>query len=62
MTAVRITTPGRQALSAAADCANQLQGFAMVQGDEHLIEVEIDHGASGQRRDLRPLLPLIMRW
>ncbi|WP_047304696.1 VOC family protein [Pseudomonas fluorescens] len=62
MTAVRITTPGRQALSAAADCANQLQGFSMVQGDEHLIEVEIDHGASGQRRDLRPLLPLIMRW
>lgn len=62
MTAVRITTPARDAFSAAAHCANQLQGFAMVQGDEHLIEVEIDHGASGQRRDFRPLLPMIMRW
>lgn len=62
MTAVRITTPDRQAFSAAANCANQLPGFALVRGDEHLIEVQIDHGASGRRQDLRPLLPMIISW
>ncbi|KQQ62414.1 glyoxalase-like domain protein [Pseudomonas sp. Leaf127] len=60
ITFVRVTTPSRQVFSTAANCANQLKGFEMVQGDEHLIELEIDHGASAQTIDLRPELPMII--
>lgn len=62
ITSVRVITPDNQAFSSAAQCANQLEGFAIVHGQEHLIIVEIDHGASGQTHDFRPGMPMIMNW
>ncbi|MET4675580.1 MULTISPECIES: VOC family protein [unclassified Luteibacter] len=62
MTSVRVTTPYSQAFSSPANCANQLQGFDIAHGDEHLVVLGIDHGASGQTHDLRPGLPMIINW
>jgi hypothetical protein len=31
-------------------------------GQPHLMELQFNDGAAGQRRDLRPELPLIIRW
>ena len=60
ITAVRVTTSDSQPFSAPANCANQIEGFEIVQGEEHLIVLEIDHGTRGQAYDFRPVLPLIM--
>ena len=62
MTSLRVITPDHHAFSTAATCANQLKGFEIVQGDEHLLLLEIDHGASGQAHDFRPGLPVIVNW
>ena len=62
ITSVRVTTPNSQVFSTPANCANQLKGFEIVHGDEHLVVLEIDHGASGQTHDFRPGLPMIMNW
>lgn len=62
ITSVRVTTSNSQGLSTPANCANQLKGFEIVHGDEHLVVLEIDHGASGQTHDFRPGLPMIMNW
>ena len=62
MTSLRVITPDQQAFSTAATCANQLKGFEIVQGDEHLLLLEIDHGASGQTHDFHPVLPMIVNW
>lgn len=60
MTSVRVTTPSHQAFSTPANGANLLNGFEIVHGDEHLVELDVDHGASGQTYDLRPALPMMM--
>nr|WP_319528698.1 VOC family protein [Pseudomonas laurentiana] len=62
ITAVRVTTTSGSAFSAAASCANHLSEFEIIQGDEHLMELEIDHGFQGQTHDFRPSLPLVMNW
>jgi len=54
MTSLRVITPDHHAFSTAATCANQLKEFEIVQGDEHLLLLEIDHGASGQTHDFVP--------
>lgn len=60
ITGVRVTTLDRLGFSAAADSANQLSGFEVVRGDEHLLLLEIDHGARGQTHDFRPGLPMVI--
>ncbi|WP_191488792.1 VOC family protein [Pseudomonas sp. FEN] len=62
ITSVRVTTPNSHAFSTPANCANQLNEFEIVHSHEHLVVLEIDHGASGQAHDFRPGLPLIMNW
>lgn len=62
ITAVRVTIASGEAFSAAASCANQLSEFEIIQGNEHLMELEIDHGVQGQTHDFRPGLPLVMNW
>jgi hypothetical protein len=62
ITSVRVTTLNSQAFSTPAHCANQLKEFEIVHGDEHLLVLEIDHGASGQTHDFRPGLPMIINW
>lgn len=62
ITSVRVTTPNSQAFSTPANCANQLKGFEIVHGHEHLVVLEIDHGASGQTQDFRPGLPMVLNW
>lgn len=42
--------------------ANSADRLSIVQGPEHLMEIELDDGAAGIAKDLRPRIPLIMRW
>lgn len=66
ITALRITlAPGaadgdrvRSDTAAAARAA----GVELVEGDAHLLEIGFDHEVAGRLHDLRPALPLILRW
>jgi len=55
---VRITTPELAPMSLLHDL--QLDGVEFANGGEHLMELTL--GESGQELDLRPELPLVLRW
>ena len=62
ITAVTITLPGGHGLSAAARAALGAGQVVLAGGGEHLMEIEFDRGAGGRRHDLRPALPLVLRF
>lgn len=62
ITGVRVSSPDNLAFSTPANCANTLKGFDISHGDDHLIVLEIDQGASGHTHDFRPGLPMIINW
>lgn len=61
LTAVRITQP-TEPHSPAAQYANQVSGFQIQQGDEHLLELGFDAEQADLSHDFRPALPLIIHW
>lgn len=62
ITGLRVTAPTRSALPPAASFVN-LSGAAELRvGGEWLMELELDHGAQNQELDLRPRLPLLIRF
>ena len=62
ITGLRVTAPTRAALPPAASFVN-LSGAAELRvGGEWLMELELDHGAQNQELDLRPRLPLMVRF
>lgn len=63
LTGVRISAPTPAGLPPAASFANQ-SGAAveLIVGSEWLMELELDFGAQNQQLDLRPTLPLIVRF
>jgi hypothetical protein len=63
LTGVRVSAPTPAGLPPAASFANQ-SGAAveLIVGREWLMELELDFGAQNQSLDLRPTLPLIVRF
>jgi hypothetical protein len=62
ITGLRVTAPTRAALPPAASFVN-LSGAAELRvGTEWLMELELDNGSQNQELDLRPRLPLVVRF
>jgi hypothetical protein len=62
LTGVGIGVPGRGAVSAAARAAEESGVVAFAPADEHLMTLTFDRGARNQTADLRPELPVVLRW
>jgi hypothetical protein len=62
ITALRVTLPGLDALSAPLRAVERLGIARFIPGDEPLIEISLDHAPRGRTADLRPELPLVLRW
>ena len=62
VTAVTVHIHQDVTLSDAACIVKQVPGLSIVKGKEHLLELEFDNGVINQSRDLRPSLPLLLRW
>lgn len=62
ITGLRITIPGAGATSKSLEDVGSLGIAGFVYGEEHGAEVTFDEGKRDQVRDLRPGLPLILRW
>jgi hypothetical protein len=62
MTAVGIGVPGRGARSAGARAAEASGGVAFAPANEHLMTLTFDAESRGRMADLRPELPLVLRW
>jgi glyoxalase-like protein len=62
LTAVRVTSAGADGLPASAGYVEQAGAAEFRAGTEWLMEVTLDDGRAGQQRDLRPTLPMIVRW
>lgn len=62
MTAVAIGMPGRDARSAAARAAEDSGIVTFGPADDHLMTLILDRGGSGKAADLRPELPVVLRW
>ena len=62
MTGVRMTAPTRAALPPAATFVNVSGAAELRVGSEWLMELELDHGTQNQELDLRPRLPLVIRF
>jgi hypothetical protein len=61
MTGVRIRA--REAPTSAAARLAETQGLlTFTSGEGHAIELTLDGGLRGEASDLRPLLPLTLRW
>ncbi|EDX82736.1 hypothetical protein S7335_1039 [Synechococcus sp. PCC 7335] len=58
---VIISTPSTDTQGVLA-LASQTDRLSMRSGHEHLLEITLDHHASGRTEDYRPALPLILRW
>jgi hypothetical protein len=62
VTGLRVTAPSRAGLPPASTFVN-LSGAAELRvGGEWLMELELDHGSQNQELDLRPRLPLVIRF
>jgi len=61
LTRVRVVSPEFHVKSVTAAMV-RAGVIALDSGDAHLMEVEFDRGAQGGAKDLRPALPLILRW
>lgn len=63
ITALRVTLAPAAARSDGADAARGAgAGIELVDGVAHLLEIGFDHETAGRQHDLRPALPLILRW
>jgi glyoxalase-like protein len=62
ITAVGIGVPGLGARSAAARAVEEIGPVAFAPADEHHMILTFDAGARGAAADLRPDLPLVLRW
>jgi hypothetical protein len=62
LTGVRVTMPGRGVCSPPLRAVERLGIAVFVQGGEHLLELSFDGGWRGEAADLRPELPLVLRW
>jgi hypothetical protein len=61
VTALRVSVPATDR-SAVLAAINGIGPLAIALGEPHLLELEFNGGAAGQARDIRPALPLIIRW
>ncbi len=62
ITALRIELPQPEPISHAARALHDAGLVSFGAGDDHLAEIEFDHGNLGRSADLRPALPLRFRW
>lgn len=62
LTGVRITAAGADGLPPSADYVAAAGAAELRVGNEWLLEMTLDDGRAGERRDLRPTLPMIVRW
>ena len=61
MTEVVISTPST-ATHGGLEQASQADRLSVQSGEDHLMEITLDHHDSGQTEDYRPAMPLILRW
>lgn len=61
VTSIRIGMPATQP-SAVLEAINGVGALSLALGEPHLMELEFNAGAAGQERDIRPALPLVIRW
>jgi hypothetical protein len=61
VTEVRICFPSRRA-SPVLESIGECQGLSLVSAEPHLMEITFNGSKERQSRDLRPSLPLIVRW
>lgn len=62
ITALRVTLPQPETLSSALHTVQQESSVSFSPGNDHLAEVEFDHGGQDHSVDFRPTLPLRFRW
>lgn len=62
ITSVVVTVPGARAWSAAAQAAIATGRLALREGEAHLLEIGFDGETCGRVHDLRPALPLVLRY
>lgn len=62
LTSVRITAPNPSGFPDSAAYVAAATPTQFVVGSEWLMEMTLDEGRAGERRDLRPALPLVLRW
>ena len=58
---VIITTPSTDT-KGVLQLAAQADRLSIRSGQEHLMEIILDHHGSGRTEDYRPAMPLILRW
>jgi len=62
ITSVKIWAPGKHARSAAAEAVVAAGLVTLQEGDAYLMELTFDRGVNGGSVELRPTLPLLLRW
>jgi hypothetical protein len=62
ISAVHIVSAGCELPSDPLRAVERMGVATFSQGEGHLLELTLDDGARGESRDLRPDLPLILRW
>lgn len=62
VTSVKITMPVDNRYSEAVSSLNELGLTTFLEGPEYLMELILDHGRQGGVLDLRPDLPLMLKW
>ena len=62
ITGLRITLPRGKPISGVVRTLHRAGVVSFESGNDHLAEIEFDHGSQGQSADFRPLLPLRFRW
>jgi len=62
ITGLRLTLPQEEAVSAPFRALEARGLVSLSAGAGHLMEIEFDSGVSGRSADLRPALPLRLRW
>ena len=62
MTRVRWVRPSRSSPSAELRAVVDAELLEIGDGDAHALELELDGKVRGRHADLRPSLPLVLRW
>jgi|SRR5215208_2417898 len=62
ITGLRITLPRGKPISGVVRALQRTGVVSFETGNDHLAEIEFDHGSQGQSADFWPLLPLRFRW
>jgi hypothetical protein len=61
VTAIRVSVPANKPSTVLA-AIDGVGPVSIASGEPHLLEIEFNEGAAGQARDIRPALPLLIRW